>query len=607
MSRLPGPIAAIALLVSLTSPTIAADRTDFVYARNVSQGGTNWSTPGQARYDPGCGGACACGSSDCAVNTVSGNREWLRATNFEAFPDDLLDGSRWIRRVTVNVHGKHASGSASTWEFRVIVRDGSGAIVRDEVRTATFTNTANCDYRIGEPQRDITALWDWNEDAEPLDDEGDGEVEVWVRRGNNNSTMSVNAFRIRVDSEDLPECDVAPLQLDFGALYPGQIADRSFTLTNIGGGQLRGTIDDSDCPSAHFAVVAGGGTYDLGPGQSRTVTARYAPTDPDEVDEGCYIDLGDSEGDCEFVDLAGSVISPCVLDPSALDFGAVPVGASAERSFSVLNAGAVPMSGTVEQVASPFEVIVGAGPFVLQGGRSMVVTVRYSPESPGPDTDEVDAGSECLVALHGEGLVACATSTSQLDFGAVGVGEYADRSFTIQNTSSVSMSGEVRLLDRADTLGFTMVVGGGAYTLAAGGSRAVTVRFAPLREPGEVWAEVGAGASCPGSVDLLAYVALDAPERLPRQSGMRLVAPNPSHGTVRLEYALAQAGPVRLTVFDALGRRVRALLDMKVAAGTHQLTWDGRDERGLPVRAGLYLAELAAGGGRWRKSVLVVR
>jgi hypothetical protein len=59
-------------------------------------------------------------------------------------------------------------------------------------------------------------------------------------------------------------------------------------------------------------------------------------------------------------------------------------------------------------------------------------------------------------------------------------------------------------------------------------------------------------------------------------------------------FALSQAATVRVSVL-AGGRRIRALGSRAAAAGgTEQVIWDGRDDRGASVPAGLYLVELTA-------------
>jgi flagellar hook assembly protein FlgD len=53
---------------------------------------------------------------------------------------------------------------------------------------------------------------------------------------------------------------------------------------------------------------------------------------------------------------------------------------------------------------------------------------------------------------------------------------------------------------------------------------------------------------------------------------------------------------VTLSVIDVAGARVRRLLagDWRVS-GRHEIEWDGRDDRGLQVSAGVYFIRLEAG------------
>jgi len=50
---------------------------------------------------------------------------------------------------------------------------------------------------------------------------------------------------------------------------------------------------------------------------------------------------------------------------------------------------------------------------------------------------------------------------------------------------------------------------------------------------------------------------------------------------------------VTLTVYGLRGRRVRTLVDSHYPAGTHRVTWDGRDDNGVTVTSGIYLYTLS--------------
>ena len=73
--------------------------------------------------------------------------------------------------------------------------------------------------------------------------------------------------------------------------------------------------------------------------------------------------------------------------------------------------------------------------------------------------------------------------------------------------------------------------------------------------------------------------------------------PTPTSGGVECSFELGAAQHVRLTILDARGRRIRLLLDETLAAGPHQVAWDGRDERGVSARAGVYFLRLEGDAG----------
>jgi len=86
------------------------------------------------------------------------------------------------------------------------------------------------------------------------------------------------------------------------------------------------------------------------------------------------------------------------------------------------------------------------------------------------------------------------------------------------------------------------------------------------------------------------------------------LAPNPFRGATRLEFALREDGPVRVTVHDPAGRCVRTLADGDwLAAGVHAVAWDGRGEDGRKIPPGLYFVLVQAPGASRRTSVIKLR
>ncbi len=62
-----------------------------------------------------------------------------------------------------------------------------------------------------------------------------------------------------------------------------------------------------------------------------------------------------------------------------------------------------------------------------------------------------------------------------------------------------------------------------------------------------------------------------------------------------------------LLVYNISGQLVKDLVSEPKRAGIYQAVWDGRDERGKKVPAGVYLIRLEAGEHRETGRVVVIR
>jgi len=101
-------------------------------------------------------------------------------------------------------------------------------------------------------------------------------------------------------------------------------------------------------------------------------------------------------------------------------------------------------------------------------------------------------------------------------------------------------------------------------------------------------------------------VPTSAGDQVPAVTRLAGNAPNPFNPQTVIAYDLARSGPVRLDIFDLRGRLVRRLVDESVAAGRHQVRWDGRDGGGREMASGVYLCRLHAEGlGLMHKMTLV--
>lgn len=83
--------------------------------------------------------------------------------------------------------------------------------------------------------------------------------------------------------------------------------------------------------------------------------------------------------------------------------------------------------------------------------------------------------------------------------------------------------------------------------------------------------------------------------------------PNPFGLTTTISYRLQRPAGIELTIYDAVGRRVRTLIDQHQLTGAGSAQWDGRDERGRALGSGPYFYRLAADGHAVTGKILLVR
>jgi len=142
----------------------------------------------------------------------------------------------------------------------------------------------------------------------------------------------------------------------------------------------------------------------------------------------------------------------------------------------------------------------------------------------------------------------------------------------------------------------------------------VWTRFTVTAQPvGAGWD--GAGAFTGGETeDYLLHVRPSEPSDVGEAGSgtigaTRILAcrPSPFSRATLISFAVDRDREIRLSVWDVSGRLVRTLIAGAVDAGRHDALWQGDDDGGRPVAAGVYFLKLQTSGTRENRPVILLR
>ena len=199
-------------------------------------------------------------------------------------------------------------------------------------------------------------------------------------------------------------------------------------------------------------------------------------------------------------------------------------------------------------------------------------------------------------------------------------GEIVNLSATIQNLrDDAMMSGNYEWSDQKDWLLGDLI---GSYSLAAGASDSLTVdvqlplNFSAAADSDSVALRVdliydtGLSASSEGSTwvmvlgDSTTSIPEDGSPSFDRLAG---VYPNPFNPKTSVQFNLANAGKVELTIIDATGRRIRSLASGYWEKGLHEVSWDSRNDVGKSVASGVYFVQLRTREGIFSSKAVLLK
>lgn len=165
------------------------------------------------------------------------------------------------------------------------------------------------------------------------------------------------------------------------------------------------------------------------------------------------------------------------VSPASRDFGAVTIGQTGVRTFTVSNLGSATLTGTAS-AGAPF-VVSGGRSFSVAGGASATVTVSFSPVAAINYSGKVDFasnGGSASAGVTGSGLTPAQllVAPGHLNFGMVEAGLKESAILTVSNAGGTLLTGAVSV----GTSRFTLSTN--RLNLAGFASTTLTVFFKPL-------------------------------------------------------------------------------------------------------------------------------
>lgn len=296
---------------------------------------------------------------------------------------------------------------------------------------------------------------------------------------------------------------------NFGSTLLGGTSSLTFTLKNTGNAALTGislTKDGSN--AADFTVSALPAS--IAAQSSVTFTVDFAPSALGARTAAIHIASTDEDENTFNLTLTGTGISPEIVveypTGTSLTDGVSNVGlpttsvgsSSAAQTFTLRNTGTSPLTdiSITKDGANSAEFTVSTPVTSIAAGASATFTVTFAPIGSGgtrtatihiasSDLDEnsfnigltatANAAEIEVEQPAGSGLV---DGVSTVDYGPMLVGSNLVRTFTIRNSGALTLSGLSLSKAGTDSANFTLS-SLSTTSLAAGGSTAFTVTFAP--------------------------------------------------------------------------------------------------------------------------------
>jgi|GEM_PF-3616701 len=83
--------------------------------------------------------------------------------------------------------------------------------------------------------------------------------------------------------------------------------------------------------------------------------------------------------------------------------------------------------------------------------------------------------------------------------------------------------------------------------------------------------------------------------------------PNPFNPTTTINYDIVQRSPVRIVIYDEIGKEITTLVDGEKEPGSYSVQWNGRDKNNIPVSTGVYYYSVLTGQEVQTRKMLLLK
>jgi hypothetical protein len=133
-----------------------------------------------------------------------------------------------------------------------------------------------------------------------------------------------------------------------------------------------------------------------------------------------------------------------------------------------------------------------------------------------------------------------------------------------------------------------------------------TVAVDPFKQHLDVSeARFSPGTTVNGTMTLLGLQ--DGFSSLPVEFSLKQNYPNPFNPVTNIDFNIPVKSDISLEIYNVLGHRINTLVNKQVSAGSHRISWNGKDFLGRTVSAGVYFYKLDAGNFTSTRKMMMVK